>query len=172
MFYTGSMNCVPRQKPRVSTSSRARKTSTIWSASVASRPATAEGAGKWRPHFAAEFPKRDVVIVPDRDEAGRKHALAIAASLVPVARSVRIVELPGLPPKGDVSDWLADTQDLRVDRGMPGDGVIDLPAIRRMVEATGYRGHIEVEILSARNWWKRDPDEVVRTIKARFATAI
>ena len=71
-----------------------------------------------------------------------------------------------------VSDWLADTQDLRVDRGMPGDGVIDLPAIRRMVEAAGYRGAIEVEILSARNWWKRDPDEVVRTIKARFATAM
>jgi sugar phosphate isomerase/epimerase len=71
-----------------------------------------------------------------------------------------------------VSDWLVDTQDLRVDRGMPGDGVIDLPAIRRMVEAAGYDGHVEVEILSARNWWTRDPDEVVRTIKERYATAV
>jgi len=71
-----------------------------------------------------------------------------------------------------VSDWLVDTQDLRLDRGMPGDGVIDLPAIRRMVEAAGYTGHVEVEILSARDWWKRDPDEVVRTIKQRFATAV
>jgi sugar phosphate isomerase/epimerase len=71
-----------------------------------------------------------------------------------------------------VSDWLLDTQDLRVDRGMPGDGVIDLPAIRRMVEAAGYTGHVEVEILSARNWWKRDPYEVVRTIVERYATAV
>jgi sugar phosphate isomerase/epimerase len=71
-----------------------------------------------------------------------------------------------------VSDWLVDTQDLRVDRGMPGDGVIDLPAIRRMVEAAGYTGHVEIEILSARNWWKRDPDEVVRTIVERYATAM
>jgi sugar phosphate isomerase/epimerase len=71
-----------------------------------------------------------------------------------------------------VSDWLVDTQDLRVDRGMPGDGVIDLPAIRRMVEAAGYTGHVEIEILSARNWWKRDPDEVVRTIVERYATAV
>jgi sugar phosphate isomerase/epimerase len=71
-----------------------------------------------------------------------------------------------------VSDWLVDTQDLRLDRGMPGDGVIDLPAIRRMVETAGYTGHVEVEILSARNWWKRDPDDVVRTIKERYATAV
>jgi sugar phosphate isomerase/epimerase len=71
-----------------------------------------------------------------------------------------------------VSDWLLDTQDLRVDRGMPGDGVIDLPAIRRMVEAAGFNGHVEVEIMSARNWWKRDPDEVVRTIVERYATAV
>lgn len=71
-----------------------------------------------------------------------------------------------------VSDWLVDTQDLRLDRGMPGDGVIDLPSIRRMVEAAGYTGHVEVEIMSARNWWKRDPDDVVRTIVARYATAV
>ena len=71
-----------------------------------------------------------------------------------------------------VSDWLLDTCDLRLDRGMPGDGVIDLPAIRRMVEAAGYDGHFEVEIMSARNWWKRDPDDVVRTIIERYATAL
>jgi sugar phosphate isomerase/epimerase len=71
-----------------------------------------------------------------------------------------------------VSDWLVDTCDLRLDRGMPGDGVIDLAAIRRMAEAAGYDGHVEVEIMSARNWWKRDPDEVVRTIVERYATAV
>jgi len=71
-----------------------------------------------------------------------------------------------------ISDWLVDTQDVRLDRGMMGDGVIDIPAIRRMVEAAGYRGHREVEIFSARNWWKRDPDEVIRVIRERYQSAV
>ena len=50
-----------------------------------------------------------------------------------------------------------------LDRGMMGDGVIDLKGIRRMVEGAGFFGLQEVEIFSAENWWKRDPDEVVRT---------
>ena len=70
-----------------------------------------------------------------------------------------------------VSDWLAETTDLRLDRGMMGDGVIELPAIRAMVERAGYGGMIEVEILSARDWWQRDPDEVVRITQQRFASA-
>ena len=71
-----------------------------------------------------------------------------------------------------VSDWLPDTRDLRLDRGMMGDGVIDIPAIRHLVEAAGYTGHIEVEIFSARDWWTRDADEVVRTVKERFRAAV
>jgi sugar phosphate isomerase/epimerase len=70
-----------------------------------------------------------------------------------------------------LSDWLVDTQDLRLDRGMMGDGVIDLKGFRRMVEKAGYKGWDEVEIFSARNWWKRDPDEVVRVVKERYRTA-
>jgi sugar phosphate isomerase/epimerase len=71
-----------------------------------------------------------------------------------------------------VSDWLADTQDLRLDRGMMGDGVIDLPALRRMVESAGYGGYVEVEIFSQRNWWQRDPDEVIGVIKDRVQRAV
>ncbi|MCL4768240.1 MAG: sugar phosphate isomerase/epimerase [Hyphomicrobiaceae bacterium] len=71
-----------------------------------------------------------------------------------------------------ISDWLPDTQDLRLDRGMMGDGVIDIPCIRRMVEAAGYAGHREVEIFSARNWWKQDADEVIRIVKERYQTAV
>jgi len=71
-----------------------------------------------------------------------------------------------------VSDWLEDTQDLRFDRGMMGDGVIDIPAIRRMVEDAGYTGQREVEIFSARNWWTKDPDEVIRIVKERYQTAV
>ena len=47
-----------------------------------------------------------------------------------------------------VSDWLPDTRDLRFDRGMPGDGVIDLKRFADWTTAAGYRGHHEVEILS------------------------
>ena len=71
-----------------------------------------------------------------------------------------------------VCDWLADTRDLRLDRGMPGDGLIDIPGIRRLVEAAGYKGFVEVEIFSARDWWRRDPDEVVRIVKERFQTSV
>jgi sugar phosphate isomerase/epimerase len=67
-----------------------------------------------------------------------------------------------------VCDWLRDTVDLRVDRGMMGDGVIDIPWIRSLIEATGYDGFHEVEIFSERNWWRRNPDEVVKTAKERY----
>jgi putative DNA primase/helicase len=65
------------------------------------------GAGKWRTEFAEYFHGRNVVILPDNDETGRDHAIDVAANLAPVAACVRILELPGLPEKGDVSDWLA-----------------------------------------------------------------
>ncbi|MBT4940929.1 MAG: sugar phosphate isomerase/epimerase, partial [Rhodospirillaceae bacterium] len=67
-----------------------------------------------------------------------------------------------------VCDWLVPTTDLLLDRGMMGDGVIDLPAMRQMVEAAGYHGLIEVEIFSAENWWKRDGDEVMQIVIERF----
>jgi sugar phosphate isomerase/epimerase len=71
-----------------------------------------------------------------------------------------------------VCDWLVPTKDLLLDRGMPGDGVIDLPGIRKMVEATGYDGHIDVEIFSAQNWWKREPNEVLRICLERHQTVV
>ena len=69
-----------------------------------------------------------------------------------------------------VCDWLVPTRDLLLDRGMPGDGVIDLRSIRAMVEATGYNGPIDVEIFSAQNWWKREPSEVLRICLERHQT--
>ena len=71
-----------------------------------------------------------------------------------------------------VCDWLMNTTDLRLDRGMMGDGVIDIRRIRRLVEATGYDGYREVEIFSERNWWQRDPDEVVSITKARYLSDV
>jgi sugar phosphate isomerase/epimerase len=65
-----------------------------------------------------------------------------------------------------VCDWLVPTTDLLNDRGMMGDGVIDIRLIRSWVEAAGYQGLHEVEIFS-NNWWKRTGDEVLATCKQR-----
>jgi sugar phosphate isomerase/epimerase len=69
-----------------------------------------------------------------------------------------------------ICDWLVPTTDLLLDRGMMGDGVIDIPRIRSWMEAAGYRGPHEVEIFSAGNWWMRDPDEVLATCIERHQT--
>jgi len=71
-----------------------------------------------------------------------------------------------------ICDWLVPTRDLLLDRGMMGDGVIDIPALRGLVEAAGYDGLCEVEIFSAENWWKRPGEEVVATCAERFLSVV
>ena len=68
-----------------------------------------------------------------------------------------------------VSDWLPETRDLRLDRGMPGDGLIDNALIRSWVEEAGFLGPIEVEIFSDRDWWLKPPDTVVEVICQRLS---
>ena len=70
-----------------------------------------------------------------------------------------------------VSDWLADTHDLRLDRGMPGDGQIALLEWRRMIEDVGYSGPVEVEIFSRDRWWKEPPEVMTKVILERMNTA-
>ena len=70
-----------------------------------------------------------------------------------------------------VSDWLPDTQDLRLDRGMPGDGQIALCDWRQMVEAAGYLGPVEVEIFSRDRWWKTPPETMIAVIFERMNAA-
>lgn len=69
-----------------------------------------------------------------------------------------------------VCDWLVPTADPLLDRGMPGDGVIDLRTIRRLIEASGYAGFVEVEIFSKDNWWQRSMQEVLTTCFARMTS--
>ncbi len=66
-----------------------------------------EGAGCWTEDLNPYFKDRTVFVLADNDQAGADHALKVARHLAPVAAEVRIVNLPGLPPKGDVSDWIA-----------------------------------------------------------------
>ena len=63
-----------------------------------------------------------------------------------------------------VSDWLPETRDVRLDRGMPGDGIIDNRLIRSWMEKAGFQGSVEVEILSEFNWWKQEPEVVLQSI--------
>lgn len=65
------------------------------------------GAGKWRDEYGVHFKGANVVILPDNDDKGRAHATKVERALHGIAASVRIVELPHLPPKGDVTDWFA-----------------------------------------------------------------
>jgi sugar phosphate isomerase/epimerase len=71
-----------------------------------------------------------------------------------------------------VCDWLTPTTDLLNDRGMMGDGVIDIPRIRGWVEAQGFAGYSEVEIFSTGNWWRKPHEEVLDTCIARHRSAV
>ena len=66
----------------------------------------AGGAGKWRAEFADHFPGKRVAILPDNDTAGRDHARKVLTSLRTKGIDVKIIDLPDLPDKGDVSDWI------------------------------------------------------------------
>jgi len=68
-----------------------------------------------------------------------------------------------------VCDWLVPTTDLLNDRGMMGDGVIEIPKLRAAVEAEGFDGACEVEVLSAA-WGARPMDEVLSTAIERYRT--
>jgi sugar phosphate isomerase/epimerase len=66
-----------------------------------------------------------------------------------------------------VSDWRTPTEDLLNDRGLMGEGCIDIPRIRGWVEQSGFRGFIEVEIFSNR-YWAADQDEFLAKIKDAY----
>jgi sugar phosphate isomerase/epimerase len=70
-----------------------------------------------------------------------------------------------------VCDWLVPTLDVLNDRGMMGDGVIDLKAMRATVEAAGYTGAVETEIFSSANWWKRSMQETLSVCRERLISS-
>ncbi|MGY8661896.1 sugar phosphate isomerase/epimerase family protein [Bradyrhizobium sp. UFLA05-109] len=70
-----------------------------------------------------------------------------------------------------VCDWLVPTRDILNDRGMMGDGVIDIKSVRAAVEAQGYAGYSEIEIFS-NDWWDKPMDEVLRTCIERHRSVV
>jgi sugar phosphate isomerase/epimerase len=70
-----------------------------------------------------------------------------------------------------VCDWMVPTKDILNDRGMMGDGVIELRSIRSAVEAQGFDGYCEIEIFSS-DWWEKPMDEVLRTCIERHRSVV
>lgn len=92
------------------------------------------GAGAWRPEYTQQLAGAHVVILPDNDQPGRDHAEAVQVALAGVATSVKVVGLPDLPEKGDVSDWFAAGRTveelLKIVRSTPEVTVCDLKAFK------------------------------------------
>jgi sugar phosphate isomerase/epimerase len=70
-----------------------------------------------------------------------------------------------------VCDWLVPTKDILNDRGMMGDGVIDVKSVRRAVEAQGFAGYSEIEIFS-NDWWAKPMDQVLQTCIERHRSVV
>jgi hypothetical protein len=66
----------------------------------------AGGATTWPDELTPHFEGYDVKILEDNDAAGRKRSELLTRKLLSVATSVKVIRLPDLPDKGDVSDWL------------------------------------------------------------------
>ena len=71
----------------------------------------AMGAKKWREHYNQALKGKDIVLIPDNDKEGREHMTQVAMSLNGNSKSLKWLDLPGLPSKGDVSDFIASFGD-------------------------------------------------------------
>jgi sugar phosphate isomerase/epimerase len=105
-------------------------------------------------------------------DPGNRGGLGIAVDVYHVWWDARLADsiaaASGRIAAFHVGDWLVPTRDALLDRGMMGDGVIDIPGIRAQVEATGYDGLVEVEIFSAQDWWRRPPEETLGVCAERL----
>jgi len=64
------------------------------------------GAGKWRKEYSKLLKGRNIVLLPDNDDPGRKHMETVARMSHGIAKTIKIVNLPGFKEKQDISDWL------------------------------------------------------------------
>jgi sugar phosphate isomerase/epimerase len=112
----------------------------------------------------------------DRLDPGRTGALGVALDVYHIWWDPDV--LPQIRRAGKdrllafhVCDWLVPTKDILNDRGMMGDGVIDIKSLRAAVEAEGFAGYSEIEIFSE-SWWTKPMDEVLRTCIDRHRTVV
>ena len=119
---------------------------------------------------------RHALDICDRLDSARSGALGLAVDLYHVWWDYELFDQIKRAGRArilafHVCDWLVPTKDMLLDRGMMGDGVIDIPSLRRAVEAQGYDGFVEVEILS-NDWWSRPLDEVMDAVIARYKSVV
>jgi sugar phosphate isomerase/epimerase len=113
----------------------------------------------------------------DRLDGGRTGALGVALDVYQIWWDPEVMDQIARAGRDrrlfafHVCDWLVPTKDILNDRGMMGDGVIDIKRYRAAVEATGYAGYSEIEIFS-HEWWERPMDEVIRTCIERHRTVV
>ena len=109
------------------------------------------GAGQWDDRYAACLEKRNVVVIADNDDIGRRHAKTVASSVRKVAKNVRLVELPGVPEGGDVSDYLerGNTIDdlLKLVQETPEWEAKDEPRVLRFRTAEEFCQSVSAEVL-------------------------
>jgi sugar phosphate isomerase/epimerase len=112
----------------------------------------------------------------DRLDPGRTGALGVALDVYHIWWDPDV--LPQIRRAGKdrllafhVCDWLVPTKDILNDRGMMGDGVIDIKSLRAAVEAEGFAGYSEIEIFSD-GWWTRPIDEVLQTCIERHRSVV
>jgi sugar phosphate isomerase/epimerase len=119
---------------------------------------------------------RQALDICDRLDPGRTGALGLALDVYHIWWDPEV--LPQIRRAGKdrllafhVCDWLVPTKDILNDRGMMGDGVIDIKSLRSAVETEGFGGYSEIEIFST-DWWTRPIDEVLRTCIERHRTVV
>lgn len=112
----------------------------------------------------------------DRLDPGRSGMLGVALDVYHIWWDPELMEQIARAGKDrllafHVCDWLVPTRDILNDRGMMGDGVIDIKSARAAVEAQGYAGYCEIEIFS-NDWWGRPMDEVLQVCIERHKTVV
>jgi sugar phosphate isomerase/epimerase len=119
---------------------------------------------------------RQALDICDRLDPARTGALGVALDVYHIWWDPEL--LPQITRAGKdrllafhVCDWLVPTRDILNDRGMMGDGVIDIKSVRAAVEAQGFAGYSEIEIFS-NEWWEKPMDEVLPACIARHRSAV
>jgi sugar phosphate isomerase/epimerase len=112
----------------------------------------------------------------DRLDGGRTGALGVALDVYHIWWDPEVLSQISRAGKDrllafHVCDWLVPTKDILNDRGMMGDGAIDIKSLRRAVEAEGFSGYSEIEIFSE-DWWKKPMDEVLHTCIERHRSVV
>ncbi len=119
---------------------------------------------------------RQALDICDRLDPNRSGALGVALDVYHIWWDPELPAQIGRAGKDrllafHVCDWLVPTRDILNDRGMMGDGVIDIRSVRRAVEAQGFAGYSEIEIFS-NGWWAKPMDEVLRTCIERHRSVV